>query len=146
MSGIFFQPIHEMHLLSEEPDALITIQGNSLLATNEPYTHITPTSLAVVLGKNPNCPISQQCVAYVEGRGVVLPDGNANQIEPNIEYPVVGGAVVFWGGYYGHIAFIEEIDIFKNRILISEQNWEGCGVVSYRWILLSDETIKGFIL
>lgn len=143
MSGILFQPIHEMHLLSEEPDALITIQGNSLLATNEPYTHITPTSLAVVLGKDPNCPIFKQCVSFLEGKIGRELYGNAKEIETNYDKPCVGCGVIFWGGTYGHAAYITSVG--SETFEIEESNYYGCGVISTRTISIDSPLIKGFI-
>jgi len=138
----FARTTHEIHLPSEEPE-LVAIQGNSLLATNEPYTYVAPVSLGMILGKSSGyCPAEAQCVAYAKSRGLVI-SGNAKNIIPNVEYPVVGGGVLLRSGYYGHIAVVERID--GESILISESNWEGCGIISQRTIMLNDPDIRGYV-
>lgn len=133
-------PTSKFHLQSIEP--VVIIQGNSILATNEPYYPETTITYADIMGNNPSCPISRQCVAYVKSRIPSLPTGNANQIPVNSKYPVKGGAVLFYSNPYGHIAVIEKV--FGDMIFISEQNAEGCGVISSRWISINSPNIKGY--
>lgn len=138
----FARTTHEIHLPSEEP-GLVMIQGNSILATSEPYARVAPVSLGVILGKSSGyCPIEQQCVSYAKSRGLVI-SGNANVIQPNIDGPCVGCGVLLYSGRWGHIAYIEKV--YGVSFLVSEQNWEGCGIVSKRVIMMNDPNIKGYV-
>lgn len=129
--------------LPSENSGLIIIQGNSILANSQPTTIETPKTYATLYGKNPNCPIELQCVSYVKEKGVALPNGDAKDIQPNSDVPIVGGGVLLYGGRWGHIAYIEEV--FESSILVSESNILGCGIVSTRSIQLDDTIIRGFI-
>lgn len=138
----FARTTHEIHLPSEEPE-LVAIQGNSLLATNEPYIYAAPVSLGMILGKNPGyCPIEQQCVSYVKSRGLII-QGNAKDIQSNTDIPCVGCGVLLYSGRWGHIAYIEKV--YGVSFLVSEQNWEGCGIVSKRVIMMNDPDIRGYV-
>lgn len=134
--------VFEKKLLSENSD-LVIIQGNSILANSSPVILEQPKIYAILYGKDPNCPIELQCVSYVKGKGLELPKGDAKDIKPNSDVPVVGGGVLLYSGRWGHIAYIEEV--FENGILVSEANVEGCGVVSTRSISLDSLSIRGFI-
>lgn len=124
-------PIHEFHSLPQELSTTIFVQGNYILANNVSI-EAQSVSYLDILGKNPGCPLSGQCVAYVKTKLPTLPSGNANQIKPNTYTPCIGCAIIFNGGKYGHIAYIENIS--GDDLLISETNVEGCGVISWRWI------------
>ncbi len=134
-----------IELLLPKELELATIQGNSLIANNPPITE-RPISNAMILGgsKNLPCPIELQCVQYLKNKGLNI-QGNAKDIVSNSDVPVLFGGVLLRNGIYGHIAYIEAIDRENNRIYVSEMNWEGCGIVSYRWIDLNDPTIRGYI-
>ena len=121
---------------------LAIIQGNSILAQNAPVIVEQPISYADILGKDPRCPIRLQCKFYAKSRIPTLPSGNANTIPINSNTPRVGGAVLFYSNPYGHIAVIEKV--FGDMIFITEQNAEGCGVVSSRWISINSPSIKGY--
>jgi hypothetical protein len=133
-------PLHEFHLRPVEP--VVIIQGNYLLATNEPYYPEPTITYADILGKDPSCPIRLQCKYYAKTRIPSLPTGNANTIPVNSNTPIVGGAVLFYSNPYGHIAVVEKI--FGDMIFISEQNQIGCGKISFRWISINSPSIKGY--
>jgi hypothetical protein len=133
-------PTSKFHPQSIEP--VVIIQGQYILATNEPYSPQPTITYADILGKDPRCPIRLQCKYYAKTRIPSLPTGNANVIPTNSNYPIVGGAVLFYSNPYGHIAVVEKI--FGDMIFISEQNANGCGVISSRWISINSPNIKGY--
>jgi len=112
-------------------------------AIPEPEDKPSTSYADIIAGKSIiDCPIEQQCVAYVKSKGVQLPQGNANQIESNTDVPCVGCVVLLYSSRWGHVAFIEEIA--SNSILISEKNHLGCGIISTRSLELTDNRIKGY--
>lgn len=121
-----------------------TIQGNSLIGNNEPFVPEIHNSYATILGKDPSCPILLQCKEYVKSRGLQLPQGNAEDLLPDSNIPIVGGGVLLSIGRWGHIAYLEEV--LPNSIYICESNYAGCGIVSCRWLDISDSTIRGYIM
>ena len=134
-------PVH-LQSLPQEPSTITFVQGNYILANNVPPIE-QPTTYLDILGKNPRCPLSSQCVYYVRNiKGINFGTGNANQIEPNTYLPCEKCAVFFWGGKYGHVAYVEKI--FGDEMFISEMNVEGCGVISSRWISINSPSIKGY--
>lgn len=46
---------------------------------------------------------------------------------------------------YGHVAYVEEVDLENNRILLSEMNYVGFNKISQRWLSISSKTIRGYI-
>lgn len=142
--ALFLLPPSNVNPLPQELRTITFVQGNYLLSNNGQYYPETTTFATLLGNKDPKCPLASQCVSYVRSKIPTLPSGNANQIEPNIEYPVAGGAIIFGGGSYGHIAYIEYLDIVNNRIFISEQNHLGCAIISSRWIDLSAKNIIGY--
>ncbi|MCB9834718.1 LysM peptidoglycan-binding domain-containing protein [Candidatus Nomurabacteria bacterium] len=46
--------------------------------------------------------------------------------------PVVGAVAWTPAGYYGHVAYVEAVE--GSQVYISEMNYAGWGVVSYRWV------------
>ena len=122
---------------------LATIQGNSLIGNREPFVPEIHNSYTTLLGKDPSCPIELQCKEYVKSRGLQLPQGNAKDLRPNSDVPVVGGGVLLSIGGWGHIAYLEEV--LPDSIHICEQNMAGCGIVSCRWLDINDSSIRGYI-
>lgn len=55
--------------------------------------------------------------------------------------PYVGGVVVTTEGYYGHVAYIEEV--LEDGIVVSEANYGGCGVHK-RFIPFGSGIIRGY--
>lgn len=101
---------------------------------------------------SPSCPIVKQCVYYVVNRTGIQISGNARDWRANAgnfgygvyEIPRIMGVVsLATNTYYGHIAVVEEVRL--DSILISEQNYEACGEVTWRVIRLDDLQILGYI-
>lgn len=135
-------PLSEIQL---RPISSDSFQGNSLIANYQPYISDTQKSYATMLGKDDSCLLEYQCVAYVKSKGIQLPQGNAKDLRPNSDVPCVGCGVLLSIGRWGHIAYLEEVDMVGNRIYISEMNWISCGIISYRWLNIDDLTIRGYI-
>ena len=133
-------PKLETRLLLEEP--LLTIKGNSLIGNNPPYIVEPSVSYLTLYGKSDVCPIEKQCVQHLKNKGLNI-QGNAKDIRPNSNVPVVGGGILLYSGRWGHIAFVEKITAVS--ILVSEANFLGCGIVSTRSIDLDDIEIRGFV-
>lgn len=112
----------------------ITIDTSEKVQTN----HTQEISRARI---DSNCSIEKQCVFYVQSKGIQI-SGNARDVEPNSQNPVHGCAVLLETPQ-GHVAYVEEVE--QDRILISDQNWEKCGSISFRWIDRNDQGIRGFI-
>lgn len=49
--------------------------------------------------------------------------------------PIVGAVAWTPAGYYGHVAYVEAVE--GNQVYVSEMNYAGWGVVSYRWVSAS---------
>lgn len=86
-----------------------------------------------------------QCVAFVQAHGFANMHGNAYQWKKyiNTPVPVAGGAVVFKGGRWGHIAIITAVK--ESSIQVVEQNFYGPYIIDHREISLTDRAIVGFI-
>jgi len=87
-----------------------------------------------------------QCVAFVQAHGFSKYRGNAYQWAKyiNTPTPMVGDAVVFKQGKYGHVALITAVK--SSSIQIVEQNYYGLYIIDHREISLSDRSIVGFVL
>ena len=72
--------------------------------------------------------------------------GNAWEIESNLDFPILYSGFLLRNGR-GHIAFVENLGMVDGvmSVLVSEQNLEGCCVISWRWIALDDPQIRGFV-
>ena len=101
---------------------------------------------------NPYCPIAEQCVYYVTQKTGIQIKGNAIDWPGNAESfgygfykePRIGGAVaIATKNKFGHIAIVESFA--PNAIVISEQNFRACGVITWRTIELNDPQILGYI-
>lgn len=69
--------------------------------------------------------------------------GNAQDLEPNVNYPLVGYGVLF----KNHISFVEFID--GDKLTVSETNWSkdknGRGLFTIREVSLNDRSIRGYL-
>lgn len=136
-------PVH-LQSLPQEPSTITFVQGNYILALNAP-DYETTISYADILGKNPRCPLSCQCVSLLKEFGFFT-RGNAKDIQPNSFIPSVGSVIIFGAtktSIYGHVAIV--VEIRDNQLLIFERNFEGCCVDSYRWVSVHQLNIKGYL-
>ncbi len=87
-----------------------------------------------------------QCTWYVAARRNVPSGwGNANQWYYHAKaagWPVgtspAPGAIAWTGaGWYGHVAYVEQVSAGGASVYISEMNYRGVGVKSYRWVSAS---------
>lgn len=96
-----------------------------------------------------------QCTYYVATRRAVDWSGNAinwwqaaSSKRPEGRVPVEGAIVVFNIGWYGHVAYVEHVNL-DGTFEISEMNYHadggGWGRVDYRTISTTDPSIVGFI-
>jgi hypothetical protein len=87
-----------------------------------------------------------QCTWYVAGRRQI-PNGwgNARQWYYNATAsgwhvgptPAVGAVAWTPAGYYGHVALVEQVSAGGGSVYISEMNYRGVGVKSFRWAAAS---------
>lgn len=90
------------------------------------------------------CPVKYQCVSFVEQMMGREFNANAKDIPVNENQPCEGCGIVFWGGRYGHIAYILEVE--SPSMLLVEQNRLGCGLVSTRSVSFEElNNVKGFV-
>lgn len=84
-----------------------------------------------------------QCTWYVAGRRQIPPNwGNARSWYYNATAKgwsvgtVPAVAAIAWtnAGYYGHVALVEQVSPDAKSVYISEMNYRGIGVKSYRWV------------
>ena len=96
-----------------------------------------------------------QCTYYVASRRDVTWGGNAwawfsnaNGIRPEGHTPVAGSIVVFHSGWFGHVAYVEQVDA-DGSFVVSEMNFYanggGWGRVDHRLIAGDDRSVTGFI-
>ena len=96
-----------------------------------------------------------QCTYYVASRRDVSWGGNAgswfenaNGVRPEGHIPVAGSIVVFHLGWFGHVAYVEDVNP-DGSFVISEMNFYGSGGgwgrVDRRTIAADDRSITGFI-
>ncbi len=92
------------------------------------------------------------CTWYVARKMKITFHGNAKDWFANAQRagyktgqaPLAGSAVVTSrAGRYGHVAFVESVNPAKGTIYISEMNYEGLGVKSYRTI--EADSVVGYI-
>jgi surface antigen len=94
----------------------------------------------------PNGYARGQCTWYVAGRRQVPGNwGNA----ASWYYHAVGSgwsvgttpavAAIAWtpAGYFGHVALVEQVSADGKQVYISEMNYRGVGIKSYRWVAAS---------
>jgi len=96
-----------------------------------------------------------QCTYYVASRRNVTWGGNAWEwwyaaagIRPEGHVPVEGAIVVFDGGWDGHVAYVEHVNL-DGSFIVSEMNYYadggGWGRVDRRTVQDDDPLIEGFI-
>jgi surface antigen len=87
-----------------------------------------------------------QCTWYVAGRRQVPPNwGNANQwyyhaISTGWAVGTVPAvAAIAWtaAGSYGHVALVEQVSTDGRAVYVSEMNYRGVGIKSFRWAAAS---------
>ena len=69
--------------------------------------------------------------------------GNARDIKPNSNSPVVGSLVILNEGYFGHIAIL--LNYSDKHITFEEGNWEFCKK-TVRTLDISDPRILGYFM
>ncbi|GAC1371970.1 MAG: hypothetical protein NVSMB39_6150 [Candidatus Saccharimonadales bacterium] len=83
-----------------------------------------------------------QCTWYVASRRQIPPNwGNANSwyyhaVSTGWKVGTVPAvAAVAWtgAGYYGHVALVEQVSADDRQVYVSEMNYRGVGVKSFRW-------------
>jgi CHAP domain/LysM domain len=102
-------------------------------------------------GPNPRFPWGQ-CTYYVSTRRYVPWDGDAwtwfanarSYGRPEGKVPVQGAIVVMWGSWYGHVAYVEHVNL-DGSFVISEMNVRGVGVRDVRTVTVSSIPLIGFI-
>jgi len=57
--------------------------------------------------------------------------------------PVAGAVVVTRESWWGHVGYVESVS--ENSFTISEMNYNGWGVVSYRTLSVNSSVVKGFV-
>ncbi len=142
---LLLSPLSNVNPLPIELDTITFVQGNYILATNG-IVEEQPTTYADILGKNPTCPLSCQCVSLLKEFGFFT-RGNAKDIQPNSSTPSIGSVIIFGAtrtSIYGHVAIVVEIK--DNQLLIFERNFEGCCIDSYRWISIYQSNIIGYLI
>ena len=93
-----------------------------------------------------------QCTYYVSTKRKVDWNGDAwmwfrnarGAGRPEGRVPVAGAIVVMWGGWVGHVAYVEKVDP-DGSFLISEMNVRGVGVRDERTVTVSSIDLIGFI-
>jgi LysM repeat protein len=97
-----------------------------------------------------------QCTYYVASRRDVTWGGNAwawfdnaNGVRPEGHVPVAGAIVVFHSGWFGHVAYVENV-YPDGSFEVSEMNFyvgggSGWGRVDRRTIAADDRSVTGFI-
>lgn len=84
-----------------------------------------------------------QCTWYVAGRRKVPADwGNADTWYPRAQAddwsvgatPAIGAIAWTPDGPYGHVALVESISADESSVYVSEMNYVGLGIKSYRWV------------
>lgn len=78
------------------------------------------------------------CTSTARVLGAKLPRGNAIDLIPNIDIPVVGGVVVF---DYGHVAYVEKVT--PEGIYVREGNYEKCRITR-RLLEWNRTDVKGY--
>jgi surface antigen len=84
-----------------------------------------------------------QCTWYVAGRRQV--PGNWGNAASWYYHAIASGwsvgttpavAAIAWtpAGYYGHVALVEQVSTDGKQVYISEMNYRGVGIKSYRWV------------
>jgi LysM repeat protein len=96
-----------------------------------------------------------QCTYYVASRRDVTWGGNAwawfenaNGLRPEGRVPVAGSIVVFHAGWFGHVAYIENVNADGSFVVTEMNFWTsggGWGRVDHRTIAGNDRSITGFI-
>jgi surface antigen len=88
-----------------------------------------------------------QCTWYVAGRRQIPSNwGNARTWYANAAAAkwsvgtVPAIAAIAWtpAGYYGHVALVEQVSPDGKQVYVSEMNYRGLGIKSYRWTAASD--------
>ena len=103
-----------------------------------------PKEYGLVTYKPKDCSVENQCVSFVEQMMGREFNANAKDIPVNENQPCEGCGIVFWGGRYGHIAYILEVE--SPSMLLVEQNRLGCGLVSTRSVSFEElNNVKGFV-
>jgi surface antigen len=72
---------------------------------------------------------------FRNARGAGRPEGRV---------PVAGSIVVMWGGWVGHVAYVEKVNP-DGSFLITEMNVRGVGVRDERTVTVSGIDLIGFI-
>lgn len=106
-----------------------------VIATNAPIGPYLPSG---------GTQYAYSCVAwakYVLGHSQSKVWGNANQIQPTVAKPYVGGLVLTREGKFGHVAIIEKIE--GNTLSVIEANYIP-NVISTRSLSLDNTLIRGF--
>lgn len=104
------------------------------LSYNNQDIYLKPIPTIII---SPTC----SCVKFVQSFGVDV-HGHAYQIKPNSDKPIEGGAVLFYGGKYGHIAVIYKVE--HDSLIIIESNHIRCKI-TIRRIPIDYPLIKGFV-
>lgn len=107
-----------------------------------PSGQLLPAGSIAPFGTYKNSYAWGQCTWYVAGRRQIPANwGNANSwyyhaVNTGWKVGTVPAvAAVAWtgAGYYGHVAVVEQVSSNGRDVYVSEMNYHGVGVKSYRW-------------
>lgn len=123
------------------PNFVPTAQHATTLAVDPTGQMLPPIPMATA-GSYPNNYTWGECTWYVAGRRQV-PDnwGNANTWYSRAAaagysvgtIPAIGAIAQTTAGSLGHVALVEQISVDYSSVYVSEMNYVGRGVKSYRW-------------
>ncbi len=126
---------------------LILVENAFYVANLTPGKEISISLTSLIPDEPQNlksCRVENQCVSFVEKMMGREFGADAKYIPVNEDQPCEGCGVVFWGGEYGHIAYILEVE--SPSMLLVEQNRIGCGIISTRSIQFEElNNLKGFV-
>ncbi len=133
------------NLDKEAQENILIVHGNSIVATQNPYTPETPRPVLNLPKRVKKGIGNGQCVQYAEYVTGIYRRGNANVWTKyiNSTEPVIGSIVVLNEGSIGHLAAVK--DIKGDSILITEQNYLGKYIISERLFSASYLNILGYV-
>jgi hypothetical protein len=134
------QPIHAQAILAASPAT--QLPSIATLPQDPTGLILPPIPMAPDYTYQNNYDLGQ-CTWYVAGRRKVPSSwGNADTwYESAISddwsvgtTPAVGAIAWTPAGYYGHVALVEQVSADTRSVYISEMNYDGVGIKSFRWV------------
>ena len=99
-----------------------------------------------------------QCTWWVAQKRAIPPWGNAkdwlnNAIASGFPVcqgsyctPQIGAVISLKGNpYYGHVGYVENVNVKENKVIFSEMNYIGWGKMNYRDLTIGNSRILGYI-